>query len=146
MTPDEARDFVAKEGIVLESARRGPPNLADGIAGEPIRGSWWGHQAGKAIYHAAGAVRDDPDVLVCRLVDQRITYVHRRLWPALVRLADVLGVDRLSEVRSEHGSDGAHRTIETPYPGWVPDDVAAEAEKLEEGSARSALAALFREP
>ena len=37
------RAWVREQGIVLQSARGPLPNLAEWIAGEPIRGSWWGH-------------------------------------------------------------------------------------------------------
>ena len=55
--------FVAEHGVVLESARGAVPSLAEAIAGEPIRGSWWGHPRGNAIHDATCAVRDSPDVL-----------------------------------------------------------------------------------
>jgi hypothetical protein len=33
-----------------------------------------------------------------RLVEGKITFVHRRLWPALVRLAAVVGEERLTAI------------------------------------------------
>jgi hypothetical protein len=38
--------FVKLHGIVLESARGPVPNLAEAVAGERIRGGWWGHSKG----------------------------------------------------------------------------------------------------
>jgi len=87
MTRRSALSFVKRNGIVLESARGPVPNLAEAVVGGRIRGSWWGHARGKEIFWLTRAVRDSADVLVCRLVGRKITYVHRRLWPALVRLA-----------------------------------------------------------
>jgi len=52
-----------------------------------VRGSWWGHPAGGAIYQVAEALADHPDVVVTRLVSGKVTYVHRRLWPALLAVA-----------------------------------------------------------
>jgi hypothetical protein len=72
-------------------------------------------------------------------VDGKITFVHRRLWPALVRLADQLGVDRLAEVRQEHTPSGAHRNVVTPYPGWVNAAVKRAAAALDPDAARAAL-------
>jgi hypothetical protein len=60
--------------------------LIDAIAGEPVRGSWWGHRAGQAIFQALEQLRDDPEVFLCKLLDGKQTYVHRRLWPALLRV------------------------------------------------------------
>jgi len=63
------------------------PNLAEAIVGGAIRGSWWGHPKGKEIFPTARAISENPDVLVCKLVEGKITYVHRRLWPALIKIA-----------------------------------------------------------
>jgi hypothetical protein len=59
------------------------PSLSGLIAGEGIRGSWWSHPAGKRIYAAGEELGHHPDVMACKLVDGKITFVHRRLWPAL---------------------------------------------------------------
>jgi hypothetical protein len=60
--------FVRKHGVVLMSARGPAPSLAEAIAGEPIRGSWWGHPMSHRMYAIFEAVRDSREVLVCRLV------------------------------------------------------------------------------
>jgi hypothetical protein len=67
--------FVETHGVVLEAGHGVRPNLAEAIAGEPIRGSWWGHKKGRAIFRATRTVRDCDQVLVCRLVGGKITYV-----------------------------------------------------------------------
>ena len=87
MSPKQGLAFVKRHGVVLQAARGPVPSLAEAIAGGPIRGSWWGHPKGHEIFRVAEAVSASPDVLVCKLVDGKVTYVHRRLWPALVRLA-----------------------------------------------------------
>ena len=113
-------------------------NLAETIAGAPIRGSWWGHPLGHAIFAATRAVRESEDVLVCRLVRGRVTYVHRRLWPALVRLADKLDeldVRRLAAIREDHAASGAHQLHETPFLDWVPAAARTAASKLSEEEA-----------
>src|SRR3954471_13462689 len=94
--------FVARHGVVLASGKGPVPNLAEAVAGEPIRGSWWGHPKGSEIFRALGDVQESPDVLSFRLVQGKITFVHKRLWPALVRLARSLGKDRLTAIRQEH--------------------------------------------
>jgi len=38
----EAMDWLREQGVVLQSARGPVPNLAEQVAGERIRGSWWG--------------------------------------------------------------------------------------------------------
>lgn len=130
MTPREALAFVEKHGVVLQAARGFIPSLAEAVAGGPIRGSWWGHPKGREIFRVAGAVSASPDVLVCKLVHGKITYVHRRLWPALVRLASRFPRARLAKVWDEHTQSGAHRSRQVAFPGWVPADVARQAEEL----------------
>jgi hypothetical protein len=79
VTPAEALAFVCAHGLALECGTGPVPSLAAVIAGEPIRGSWWAHARGREIFAVTRAIRDSPDVLVCRLVGGKITYVHRRL-------------------------------------------------------------------
>ena len=87
MTPKQALSFVKINGIVLESGRGPVPSLAQTIVGKPIRGNWWAHPKGNMIFLCSRAIRNSKDVLVCRLIGVKITYVHRRLWPALVTVA-----------------------------------------------------------
>jgi len=105
----EALAFVERRGIVLQAARGPVPNLAEAIAGGPIRGSWWGHPKGKEIFRAAEAICKSPNVLVCKLIGGKITYVHRRLWPALVKLASRLREEQFAKVWNEHTASGAHQ-------------------------------------
>src|ERR1700758_527139 len=87
MTAREALEFVKRHGVVLMSARGAVPSLAEAIAGGPFKGSWWGHPKSKLMFDLFDVVGDSGEVLTCRLVGGKVTYVHRRLWPALVRLA-----------------------------------------------------------
>jgi hypothetical protein len=137
----DAVAFVERHGVVLASARGPVPSLAEAVAGEPIRGGWWAHPAGKAIFAALGQLDDRDDIKCFKLVDGKVTFVHRRLWPALVRLAAQLGKPRLAEVRQEHTATGAHRNVITPYPRWVPADVRVAAKALTLDDARAALGA-----
>jgi len=122
--------FVETHGVVLEAGRGVRPNLAEAIAGEPIRGSWWGHKKGRAIFRATRTIRDCDQVLVCRLVGGKITYVHRRLWPAIVRLANFLDKKNLAALREEHTPSGAHTVRTIPFPRWVPREVSQAAENI----------------
>jgi hypothetical protein len=130
MTPRDAIAFVERHGVVLQAARGTLPNLAEVIAGERIRGSWWGHPKGHEIFRIAEAVCDSPDVLVCKLVQDKVTYIHRRLWPALVKLAPRFRRAQLAKVWSEHTPSGAHRARQQAFPAWVPAEVIRKAEAL----------------
>ena len=135
----DALKFVEQHGIVLALAKGPVPSLAEAIAGGTIRGSWWGHKKRAEIFDALNAVADSSDVLCFRLVDRKLTFVHRRLWPAPIRLADELGRDRLAAVKQEHTNTGAHRNVSTPYPKWVPLKIQSAADALSPAQARSQL-------
>ena len=139
MTEDEALAFVRDHGIVLQAARGPVPSLAEAIAGGPIRGSWWGHPKGHEIFRAAEAVVDSGEVLVCKLIAGKVTYVHRRLWPALVKLAPRFGKGPLARVWNEHTRSGAHRSRREAFPNWVPREVARRAEALSVSEAEAML-------
>ena len=135
--------FVEQHGVVLASAKGSVPSVAEAIAGEPIVGSWWSHPKAQQIFDALSVIDDDTDIRCFKLVDHKITFVHRRLWPALAALAKagVLDADRVASIQQEHMPTGEHRNITTPYPDWVPDDVAASAESLSVDDAKSQLGA-----
>jgi len=141
MTPAEALAFVRKHGVVLEAARGPVPALADAIAGEPVRGSWWSHPSSHEIFKLTRTVRDSEEVLVCRLVQGKITYVHRRLWPAVVRAAKRFPRQYLAQVQEVHTPTGRHITKTVAFPKWVPAEVASQARFLGESEALSALRA-----
>jgi hypothetical protein len=139
MTPAEALAFVMAQGVVLEAGKGPVASLAEAVAGGPIRGSWWAHPQGREIFAATRAVRDCPDVLVCRLIGGKITYVHRRLWPALVRIAKRFRLADLAQVREVHSATGKHIAKAIKFPDWVPDAVVAQASNLDEARALSLL-------
>ena len=145
LTPQQALAFSERHGIVCEAARRdGIPSLVDAIAGEVVRGNWWSHPRARVIFTLTRTMRDAPAVLVCRLVDGKITFVHERLWPSLVRVADEFPTRRLSRIREVHSATGKHIVEETPFPAWVPAKVLAQARRLSESDARQAMESLLR--
>ena len=144
MTAHQALAFIRKRGVVLEAAQGSGPSLAEVIAGEPVRGSWWSHPKSHEIFAVTRAIRDSDDVLVCRLIKGKITFVHRRLWPALVRVADRFPPDHISKVREVHTSTGRHVTKEVPFPDWVPSSVRAAARGLSEKAAMKEFASWIK--
>ena len=145
MTPKQAIAFVRANGLVLESGRGAVPSLAETVAGEPIGASWWSHPRAHTIFQCSRAVRKSADVLVCRLAGGKVTYVHRRLWPALVRLAHRFDAKRLAAVQEVHTRSGKHEVRTTAYPEWVPADVQRAAEELPEDEAALLLGAVLRQ-
>jgi hypothetical protein len=135
---------LVEHGMLLESARGPIPNVAELVAGSPIAGSWWAHPDGHAIFAVINRLADSPDVVRLRLVNGRITLVHRRLWPAIARVADHFPPARVAAVSEEHTGTGAHRKVETPFPDWVPAEVLEAARTLTEEAAYAALPECLR--
>jgi hypothetical protein len=145
-TPEDALAFVRRHGVVLASAKGNAPRLAEAIVGEAIAGSWWAHPKSHQIFSILGVVTDSDQVLVCRLVGGKITLIHRRLWPSLVRLAKHFAPEQLAQVREEHTPSGRHASRTVPFPQWVPPEVSAAADAVDEQRALAAFGAWIPSP
>ena len=75
----EARGLLLLHDRVL-------PSVTTIVAGEPITGSWWGHEQGALIWHTLQVV--DDEVATAKLVSGKVTFLHRRLWPALAAVGN----------------------------------------------------------
>jgi hypothetical protein len=139
MTIDQAKSFVQRHGVVLTSGKGPVPRLTEAIVSEPIAGSWWSHPKAHQIFAVLQAVVESRDVLVCRLVAGKVSLVHRRLWPALVRAAARFPKNHLAQVREEHTASGRHVNREVPFPKWVPLEVTERARVISEEEALGAL-------
>jgi hypothetical protein len=118
--------------------------LAQAAVGGQLRGSWWVHPKGREIFRLSRAVRNSQDILVCRLIGGKITYVHRRLWTALVRLAHLVHRSRLDAIREEHTASGSHRLVTIAFPRWVPREIREAAKVLSESEALEQVGAHIR--
>lgn len=78
-TPAQALAFVKKEGLVTLV-----PRFVEEVAGEHVRGSWWGHAKGKLIFTLAEALEASHEVLSVKLLGGKTTFVHQVLWPTLL--------------------------------------------------------------
>jgi hypothetical protein len=145
MNAIQALAFVERHGIVLESARHATlPSIVQAIAGDAVRGSWWAHPRGREIFAVTRALRGSTQILTCRIVEGRISFVHERLWPALARLADRFAPERIARLQEVHTSRGRHRVDEVAFPLWLPVHAAAEAGRLEAAEAQAQLADLLQ--
>ena len=80
-------DALERTGLLfLHDARK--PSLTAMVAGAPIKGSWWGHPAGKRIFQVANALEDEGQALFVPLLSAKVTLVHPRLWSALVSVGE----------------------------------------------------------
>lgn len=83
---DDARAFLADRGFLPLLTTGAVTGLVDLVAGEAVSGHWWGHPAGKQIFHIVSALEDHPDVLAARVLDGRMTFVDRHLFAPLYRV------------------------------------------------------------
>lgn len=77
---------LGRHGLILGSDAA-LPSVSGLVAGAPIRGSWWGHPRSHAIFQVSEELAHHGDVLVAKLVSGKITYIHRKLWPAFLAVA-----------------------------------------------------------
>src|SRR5688572_25890676 len=75
------------------------PSVCTLVAGEPVRGSWWGHAAGQTIFDLLGSFEDD--YAWPKLLWGKVTLVHRRLWPALAAVGEEDGAWQLDGLDDE---------------------------------------------
>jgi len=121
MTPPARawRSLKKKHGVVLQACARSSAELGRSDSrGGPIRGSWWGHAKGAPDLRGRRARIGERRGAGCgKLVEGKVTYVHRRLWPALVKLAPPLFGKGPSWRRfgNEHTRSGAP-SIAPPRP------------------------------
>lgn len=123
-------DFIRYHGVVLQSAKGLEPSLVARIVGSQVKGSWWGHPMGRDIYALLQKVDRSNVVLTCTLARGKITYIHRRLWPAFVCMEQQFPYGALNMVRQVHLPSGQHQRQDIPFPDWVPEPVLAIAREL----------------
>ncbi len=130
-TPRQALAFVRRHGIVTMTRHAARPSLVEAVAGGPVRGSWWGHPKGQAIFRLAESLHDSKEVLSFKLVDGKVTFLHKSLWPALARVVTdpmwrkaagsrlgpgartlLQGAERRGSIRPDGGSKAAKVELE----------------------------------
>jgi hypothetical protein len=73
---------VADHGLLLLQDKK-LLNAVSLITGERISGSWWAHPRSHEIFRQLEALEEQGDVLTTKLIAGKVTFVHRKLWPAL---------------------------------------------------------------
>lgn len=63
------------------------PSVVSLVTGEQLSGSWWSHPRGNVIFQCLCDLQVQPDVLETKLLARKVTFVHRRLWPAVLAVA-----------------------------------------------------------
>ncbi len=104
LTLDRCLAALARHGVMTLTASPPLPDLVTLVAGEPVKGSWWAHPAGNAIFNLANALEDHADVLVVKLVGGKVSFVERALWPALLRVVGDAGWREAASARVPAGA------------------------------------------
>jgi len=63
------------------------PNVATLVTGEAIKGSWWKHSKSHEIFAVLEILADRQDILLAKLLSNKDTLIHKRLWPDLLNAA-----------------------------------------------------------
>jgi len=63
------------------------PNVATLIAGQPIKGSWWGHAKGNEIFNTTNEFCDRAEVLCTKFLSGKVCFVHLDWWTDLINVA-----------------------------------------------------------
>ena len=56
------------------------PSVSGLVTGEKLRGSWWAHKDAQTIFAVSEMLEDHRDVLITKLISDKVTFVHRELW------------------------------------------------------------------
>ena len=80
MSCAEVRRRLERYGLLLLQDKK-LPSIVGTFAGEGLTTSWWSHPRGQEIFLCLGQLEDE--ALATRLIGGKVTYVHKRLWPAV---------------------------------------------------------------
>ena len=91
MRVPDALALLRRDKVVTLTPTGRVRSIVEEVVGEAVKGSWWGHPKGKAIYACAQAVSGSGEAVAVKLIAGKVTFVHRDLWPALYRVATDAG-------------------------------------------------------
>ncbi len=82
---NRALDELSVHGLLLKSDPK-LPSVTTLVAGEPVRGSWWGHPMGHEIFQVLERLADHEDAALVKLISGKDTFVHKRLFAHLISI------------------------------------------------------------
>ena len=80
MNCERVRAELSRIGLLLMQHKE-LPNVVTLITGEHLSTSWWSHKKAQEIFACLESL--DDVALETHLIGGRVTFVHKRLWPAL---------------------------------------------------------------
>ncbi|TPI21094.1 hypothetical protein [Mesorhizobium sp. B4-1-1] len=100
----DAKIYLESHGLIPLSPAEGLVSLVDLILGPGVTGNWWGHDRANDAYNAYSALANDPNVIVVKLIDYKVTLVHRNIWNPIFKIA--LDDKRISWRKSSLSPEG----------------------------------------
>lgn len=82
---NKAMNELAMHGVLLKSDPK-LPSVTTLVAGEPVRGSWWGHPLSHQIFGVLEALGDREDTTLVKLISEKDTFVHKTLFSHLISI------------------------------------------------------------
>ena len=79
-------DALSNAGLLLVQDKR-LLNVVTLLTGEAFSKSWWSHPKGRLIFAVVSDLSEHRDVLFSKLINGKVTLIHRRLWPAFLAIA-----------------------------------------------------------
>lgn len=77
------------------------PNIVSKIVNEKISGSWWGHPLANPIYNGLNWLEHNQNVLLIKLLDGKVTYVHESLFSDFYSIVSQARDWQLSKLKSD---------------------------------------------
>ncbi|MFD2640809.1 hypothetical protein [Pseudomonas japonica] len=139
---NKIRQFVFREKVVMESARTKLPSVVDFITGGNFKGGWWALPNSSAIYNTLTKLRDSPQILVCKLVRGKVTYVSHDILPYLICLSAELPADALARITEVHSGNGRHTLNTESLSSWASQVTMEHARSISRESAIDEIAKL----
>ena len=81
MSCGEVRRELERLGLLLLQDKKLPSVATIFGGGKAMSGSWWGHPCGQEMFRCLNDIEDI--AVTTRLIAGKVTFVHKRLWPAL---------------------------------------------------------------
>src|SRR6185503_12199374 len=79
-------DALSNAGLLLIQDKR-LSNVVTLLTGEAFSQSWWSHPKGRLIFAVVSDLSEHRDVLFSKLINRKVTLIHRRLWPSFLAIA-----------------------------------------------------------
>lgn len=83
---DDVFRRLSSDGLLLLSDSF-LPSVTTIVTKKRIKGSWWSHPDSQTIFSVSEMLEDHPDVLVIKLISNKVTFVHRELWQRVYSIA-----------------------------------------------------------